>query len=147
MLANFTHKTQKGRGRGRLLEISMFLKHRDEGCKSLLIFHWAFQEAAFDVGEVMWPAVFAMLIWCGEITGGCAQSLYKRKAGNQDIHRILGKKTNKNKLTEQTTRVLCTSTWMGAGACSRRHADTCLCNLWSCDVREFIYTDTRYNLT
>lgn len=40
-------------GGGRLLQISMFLKRSDEGCKSLLIFHRAFQEAAFDVGEVM----------------------------------------------------------------------------------------------
>lgn len=65
MLANFTHETHKKKkkkekggerereGGGRLLQISMFLKRSDEGCKSLLIFHRAFQEAAFDVGEVM----------------------------------------------------------------------------------------------
>lgn len=75
-------KHKKGRGGVRSLQISMFLKQRDEGCKSLLIFHWAFQEVAFDVGEVMWPAVFAMLIWRGEMTGGCALSLYK-KEGSQ----------------------------------------------------------------
>lgn len=51
-------KRKRGRerereGGGRLLQISMFLKRSDEGCKSLLIFHRAFQEAAFDVGEVM----------------------------------------------------------------------------------------------
>lgn len=44
---------ERERGGGRLLQISMFLKRSDEGCKSLLIFHRAFQEAAFDVGEVM----------------------------------------------------------------------------------------------
>lgn len=65
-MANFTHEThtkkkrkkkkgerERERGGGRLLQISMFLKRSDEGCKSLLIFHRAFQEAAFDVGEVM----------------------------------------------------------------------------------------------